>query len=142
MFFYPTYWFSCERAHKMVGSDKKKKDFSPSWSAQNYGAIFFSNCTNFFRNMKTIFDIYFWAEWEFPKCQKNLSTGRFFRVPNFFGQKLKRSTFITFPSRLKFPKLPKFIWSILEKKISWIFPSIEFVEFPNFWAKMEKFRPI
>jgi hypothetical protein len=37
-------------------------------------------------------------------------------MPNFLGRNEKKSTFITFPSRLKFPKLPENFPSILEKK--------------------------
>jgi hypothetical protein len=47
-----------------------------------------------------------------PKTFKH----RDFRMPNFLGRNETKSTFITFPSRLKFPKLPENFQSILEKK--------------------------
>ncbi len=40
----------------------------------------------------------------------------FFRMPNFLGRNEKQLTFITFPSRLKFPKLPEIFPSVLEKE--------------------------
>jgi len=40
----------------------------------------------------------------------------FLKMPNFLGRNEKKSTFITFPSRLKFPKLPENFPTILEKK--------------------------
>jgi len=39
------------------------------------------------------------------------------KCPSFLGRNEKNSTFITFPGRLKFSKLPKIFPSILEKKI-------------------------
>jgi hypothetical protein len=40
----------------------------------------------------------------------------FFRMPNFWGRNFFKSTFITFPSRIKFPKLAEIFPRILEKK--------------------------
>jgi hypothetical protein len=37
-------------------------------------------------------------------------------MPNFLGRNEKQLTFITFPSRLKFPKLPEIFPSVLEKE--------------------------
>jgi hypothetical protein len=47
---------------------------------------------------------------------KNFKHWDFSKRPIFFGRNEKNSTFITFPSRLKFPKLPENFPSILEKK--------------------------
>jgi hypothetical protein len=58
----------------------------------------------------------------FLKCQMFFEHQDVSRVPNFFGQK---STFIAFPVRLKFPKLPKYFLSILEKKSN-----------ESFWAQI------
>jgi hypothetical protein len=41
---------------------------------------------------------------------------RDFQIAQFLGRNEKKSTFITFPSRLKFPKLHEIFPSILEKK--------------------------
>jgi hypothetical protein len=41
-----------------------------------------------------------------------------FQNAQFFLGRNEKKTFITFPSRLKFPKLPKSFPSILEKKMS------------------------
>jgi hypothetical protein len=50
---------------------------------------------------------------------KKIQASGFFRMPNFLGtNEKKKTTFITFPSRLKFPKLPEIFPSILEKKMS------------------------
>jgi hypothetical protein len=48
---------------------------------------------------------------------KKIQALGFFRMPKCFGGKneKKKPTFITFPTRLKFSKLPKIFPSILEK---------------------------
>jgi hypothetical protein len=43
-----------------------------------------------------------------------------------------------FPKQAKVSKIAWNFSKHLRQKISWIFPSMGFVEFPNFWAKMKK----
>jgi hypothetical protein len=45
-------------------------------------------------------------------AKKISSTGIFLDCPIFWAEMRKKSTFITFPSRLKFPKLPEIFPSI------------------------------
>ncbi len=70
--------------------------------------------------MKTIFNIYkvpvIIEQNENSQNANKFQASRFFRVPNIFWAEMIKSAFITFPSKLKFPKLPKNFSSILEKK--------------------------
>jgi hypothetical protein len=70
--------------------------------------------------MKIIFNIYkvptIIEQSKNSQNAKKIQAPGFFRMPNFLGRNEKKSTFTTFPSRLKFPKLPKTFPSILGKK--------------------------
>jgi hypothetical protein len=47
---------------------------------------------------------------------KKIQTLGFFRCPIILGRNEKKTTFITFPSRLKIPKLPSFFSKHLRKR--------------------------
>jgi len=49
---------------------------------------------------------------------KKFQASGFFRMPYVLGRNENKSMFITFPSMLKFPKVPETFPSILEKKMS------------------------
>jgi hypothetical protein len=50
------------------------------------------------------------------KMPINFKHGDFSKFPILLGRNEKKSTFITFPSKLKFLKLPEIFSSILENK--------------------------
>jgi hypothetical protein len=70
--------------------------------------------------MKIIFNIYkvpiIIEQNKSSQNAKKFQASGFFRMPNVVGRNEKKSTFITLPSRLKFPELPETFPSILEKK--------------------------
>jgi hypothetical protein len=149
----PTYWLSCERAPGMVGGDKKT-----FFHLRNLLKITrqnkFSNCPNFLKHE----DIFrkpqkFGLKWKlfstFVRCRLLLSRVRIPKIPiNFkhrdfsecpiiLGRNDKNNIY-NFPKQAKISKIAWIFSSILKIYISWIFPSIGFVEFPNFWAKKKK----
>jgi len=149
----PTYWLSCERAPGMVGSDKKT--FSHLCNLLEItGQNKFSNCPNFLKH-ENIFRMpqKFRLKWKlsstFVRCRLLLSRVRIPKMPiNFkhwdfsecpilLGRNEKNNIY-NFPKQAKISKIAWIFSSILKIYISWIFPSIGFVEFPNFWAKMKK----
>jgi hypothetical protein len=67
---------------------------------------------------------------------------RFFRVPNIFWAEMIKISIYNFPKQAKISKIAWNFFKHLRKKISWIFPSIGFVDFPNSSAKMKKNQPI
>ncbi len=76
---------------------------------------------NFWAEMKTIFNIYkvlviIEQNENSQNAKKNSSTEIFQSAQFFSAQMKKKPTFITFPSRLQFSKLPKNFASILENK--------------------------
>jgi hypothetical protein len=63
-------------------------------------------------------------------------------MPNFLGKNEKK-TFITFPSRLKFPKLPESFPRILEKKSHEYFRAQDLLDsqiFGRKWKKMDLYN--
>ncbi len=65
----------------------------------------------------------------------------FFKCP-IFGAEIKKINIYNFPKQAKISKIARIFSKHLRKKMSWIFPSIGFFEFPNFWSKMKKNQPI
>jgi hypothetical protein len=79
----------------------------------------FSECPIALAQMKIMFNIYkvpiIIDQNKNSQNAKKFQALRFSECPIFWAE-MKKKTFITFPSRLKFPKLPKSFPSILEKK--------------------------
>ncbi len=148
----PTYWLSCEKAPGMVGSDKKT--FWPCKLLEITGQNKFSNCPNFLKH-EDIFRMpqKFRLKWKlsstFVRCRFLLSRARIPKMPiNFkhrdfsecpilLGRNEKNNIY-NFSKQAKISKIAWIFSTILKIYISWIYPSIGFVKFPNFWAKMKK----
>jgi hypothetical protein len=72
-----------------------------------------------------------------PKMPINFKHPDFSECPLLLGRNEKNNIY-NFSKQAKISKIAWIFSSILKIYISWIFPSIGFVEFPNFWAKMKK----
>jgi len=72
-----------------------------------------------------------------PKIPINFKHRDFSECPILLGRNEKNNIY-NFPKQAKISKIAWIFSSILKIYISCIFPSIGFVEFPNFWAKMKK----
>jgi hypothetical protein len=136
------------------GGQWQKNVFSPCKLLKITGQNKFSNYPNFLKHENI-----FWMpqkiglKWKlsstFVRCRLLLSRVRIPKMPiNFkhrdfsecpilLGRNEKNNIY-NFSKQAKISKIAWFFSSILKIYISWIFPSIGFVEFPNFWAKMKK----
>jgi len=72
----------------------------------------------------------------------NFKHGDFSECPILLGRNEKKINIYNFPKQAKISKIAWIFFKHLRKQISWIFPSIGFVEFPNFWAKVKNNQPI
>ncbi len=72
-----------------------------------------------------------------PKIPINFKHRDFSECPILLGRNEKNNIY-NFPKQAKISTIAWIFLSILKIYISWIFRSIGFVEFPNFWAKMKK----
>ncbi len=136
------------------GGQWQKNVFSPCKLLEITGQNKFSNCPNFLKH-EDIFQMpqKFGLKWKlsstFVRCRLLLSRVRIpkmpinFKHPDFsecpllLGRNEKNNIY-NFSKQAKISKIAWIFSSILKIYISWIFPSIGFVEFPNFWAKMKK----
>jgi len=136
------------------GGQWQKNVFSPCKLLKITGQNKFSNYPNFLKHENI-----FWMpqkirlKWKlsstFVRCRLLLSRVRIPKMPiNFKHQDFlkcpillsrnEKNNIYNFSKQAKISKIAWFFSSILKIYISWIFLSIGFVEFPNFWAKMKK----